>query len=108
MRRQVKFANDSACPICGFTDTSNNTAFPSRCGSGGPTAAERLLLARELVGLIARDSVSRETVRRRLAENPLKPWRKKHVVHPQVDGEYVGAWRMSSISMPKPPIPSTR
>ena len=40
------------------------------------------LLARELVGLIAHDSVSRETVRRRLAENPLKPWRKKHVVHP--------------------------
>ena len=66
------------------------------------------LLARELVGLIAHDSVSRETVRRRLAENPLKPWRKNMWCIPQVDAEYVGAWRMCSISMPKPPIPSTR
>ena len=34
------------------------------------------LLAGELVKLTEHDSVSRETVRRRLAENDLKPWRK--------------------------------
>src|SRR5271157_203113 len=34
-------------------------------------------------------SVSRETVRRRLAENHLKPWRKDMWCIPQVDGEYV-------------------
>ena len=35
------------------------------------------------------DSLSRETVRRRLAENDLKPWRKDMWCIPQVDGEYV-------------------
>ena len=39
------------------------------------------LLAGEMVKLTAHESVSRETVRRRLAENHLKPWR-KDVVHP--------------------------
>src|SRR6202171_4537025 len=34
------------------------------------------LLADELVRLTAHDSISRETVRRRLAENDLKPWRR--------------------------------
>jgi transposase len=34
------------------------------------------LLADALVRLTAHESVSRETVRRRLAENDLKPWRK--------------------------------
>src|SRR6516165_3636626 len=34
------------------------------------------LLAGELVQLTGHESVSRETVRRRLAENDLKPWRK--------------------------------
>ena len=34
------------------------------------------LLAGELARLTTRQSVSRETVRRRLAENDLKPWRK--------------------------------
>ena len=47
------------------------------------------LLAGELVRLTAHDSVSRETVRRRLAENDLKPWRKDMWCIPQVDGEYV-------------------
>ena len=35
------------------------------------------------------EELSRETVRRRLAEDDLKPWRQRHVVHPAVDGEYV-------------------
>ena len=47
------------------------------------------LLADELVRLTAHDRLSRETVRRRLAENDLKPWRKKMWCVPQVDGEYV-------------------
>ena len=47
------------------------------------------LLAGELVSLTEHDSVSRETVRRRLAENHLKPWRKDMWCIPQVDGEYV-------------------
>ena len=47
------------------------------------------LLADELVRLTAHTSLSRETVRRRLAENDLKPWRKDMWCIPQVDGEYV-------------------
>src|SRR5712692_7043548 len=47
------------------------------------------LLAGELVRLTEHDSVSRETVRRRLAENDLKPWRKDMWCIPQVDAEYV-------------------
>src|ERR1700675_2155228 len=45
------------------------------------------LLAGELVRLTAHDDISRETVRRRLAENDLKPWRKDMWCIPQIDGE---------------------
>jgi transposase len=47
------------------------------------------LLAGELVRLTAHESVSRETVRRRLAENDLKPWRRDMWCIPQVDADYV-------------------
>jgi transposase len=47
------------------------------------------LLAGELVKLTEHDSVSRETVRRRLVENDLKPWRKDMWCIPQVDADYV-------------------
>jgi transposase len=47
------------------------------------------LLADELVRLTEHDNISRETVRRRLAENELKPWRKDMWCIPTVDGEYV-------------------
>jgi transposase len=47
------------------------------------------LLAGELVRLTEHANISRETVRRRLAENDLKPWRKDMWCIPQVDGEYV-------------------
>jgi transposase len=47
------------------------------------------LLAGAMVKLTEHDSISRETVRRRLAENDLKPWRKDMWCIPQVDGEYV-------------------
>jgi len=47
------------------------------------------LLAGEMVRLTEHEHVSRETVRRRLAENALKPWRQKRWCVPRVDGEYV-------------------
>jgi transposase len=47
------------------------------------------LLAGELVKLTEHDELSRETVRRRLADNDLKPWRKDMWCIPRVDGEYV-------------------
>jgi transposase len=47
------------------------------------------LLAGAMVKLTEHDSISRETVRRRLAEKDLKPWRKDMWCIPQVDGEYV-------------------
>jgi transposase len=47
------------------------------------------LLAGELVRLTDHASLSRETVRRRLAENDLKPWRKDMWCIPQVDADYV-------------------
>jgi transposase len=47
------------------------------------------LLAGEMVKLTEHESLSRETVRRRLAENELKPWRKDMWCIPQIDGNYV-------------------
>ena len=47
------------------------------------------LLAGEMVRLTEHESFSRETVRRRLAENELKPWREKMWCVPKIDGEYV-------------------
>ena len=47
------------------------------------------LLAGEMVKLTAHESLSRETVRRRLADADLKPWRRKMWCIPQVDAEYV-------------------
>src|SRR6202030_1780088 len=47
------------------------------------------LLAGAMVRLTHPDSISRDTVRRRLAENEIKPWRKDMWCIPQVDGEYV-------------------
>ena len=47
------------------------------------------LLAGAMVRLTRHDSLSRETVRRRLSENALKPWRQKMWCVPKIDGEYV-------------------
>ena len=47
------------------------------------------LLADAMVKLTEHESLSRETVRRRLAENDLKPWRRDMWCIPRVDGEYV-------------------
>lgn len=47
------------------------------------------LLAAELVRLTPHTTLSRETVRRRLEENELKPWQQKMWCVPKVDAEYV-------------------
>ncbi len=47
------------------------------------------LLAGEMVKLTEHAGLSRETVRRRLAENDLKPWRKDMWCIAKVDGNYV-------------------
>ena len=47
------------------------------------------LLAGAMIKLTEHDSLSGETVRRRLAENDLKPWRRDMWCIPKVDGEYV-------------------
>jgi transposase len=61
------------------------------------------LLAGELVRLTEHEHLSRETVRRRLADNDLKPWRKDMWCIPQVDGEYVA--RMLYAEAPDPTRP---
>jgi transposase len=47
------------------------------------------LLAGEMVRLTEHADISRETVRRRLLENELKPWRRDMWCIPKVDSEYV-------------------
>ncbi len=79
--------------------------------SGPPAGRKRWtleLLADEIVRLTEHDGLSRETVRRRLAENQLKPWRKDMWCIPKVDAEYVA--RMEDVldlygEMPDPKRP---
>ena len=47
------------------------------------------LLADTMVKLTDHNSLSGETMRRRLTENDLKPWRRDMSCIPHVDGEYV-------------------
>ena len=47
------------------------------------------LLADEVVRLTVHESLSSETVRRRLSEKNLKPWQKKMWCIPKIDAEYV-------------------
>ena len=55
----------------------------------GPGRWTLELLAGAMVRPTGHDGLSRETVRRRLAENELKPWRKDMWCIPQIDGNYV-------------------
>lgn len=60
--------------------------------AGAPAGRARWtleLLAGEIVRLTEHKALSRETVRRRLLENELKPWRKEMWCIPKVDAEYV-------------------
>ena len=47
------------------------------------------LLADAMIKLTEHEELSRETIRRRLAENELKPWRRDMWCIPEVDGTYV-------------------
>jgi transposase len=56
---------------------------------GGRQRWTLALLAGEMVKLTEHAELSRETVRRRLGEDDLKPWRRDMWCIPQVDGTYV-------------------
>jgi transposase len=64
------------------------------------------LLAGEMVRLTAHESLSRETVRRRLAENEFKPWREKMWCVPKIDGEYVARMEDVLDLYAEPPDPA--
>jgi transposase len=70
------------------------------------------LLADAMVKLTEHESLSRETVRRRLAEDELKPWRKDMWCIAQVDGASTApmspGWKTCSTSMPRTTIPNVR
>lgn len=67
------------------------------------------LLADTMVKLTGHESLSGETVRRRLAENGLKPWRKRICgAFPGSTANMSPAWKTCSTSMPRRPIPSGR
>src|SRR5918912_1977707 len=63
-------------------------------------------LAGEMVRLTAHESLARETVRRRLAENELKPWREKMWCVPKIDGEYVARMEDVLDLYAEPPDPA--
>jgi len=84
---------DRPRPGAGRTLTGKEEALliATAC-SGPPPGRSRWtleLLAGELVRLTGRESLSRETVRRRLSENELKPWQQKMWCVPTVGPEYV-------------------
>jgi transposase len=58
---------------------------------GGRSKWTMQLLADEMVRLTTHDSLSDETVRRRMAEMPLKPWQEKMWCIPEINGEYVAS-----------------
>jgi hypothetical protein len=53
------------------------------------------LLAGEMVRLTEHQTLSRETVRRRLSENELKPWRQTMWCIPRVDANTWPVWKTS-------------
>ena len=61
------------------------------------------LLAGAMVKLTEHKSLSHETVRRRLAENGLKPWRKDMCAFRRSTANTSPTWRMGSTSMPRRP-----
>ena len=56
---------------------------------GGRAKWTMQLLADEMVRLTRHDSLSDETIRRRMAEMPLKPWQEKMWCIPEINAEYV-------------------
>jgi transposase len=64
------------------------------------------LLAGEIVKLTHHDELSRETVRRRLGENELKPWRKDMWCIPKVDADFVARMEDVLDLYAEPPDPA--
>jgi transposase len=62
------------------------------------------LLADHVVRLVDHERLSTETIRRRLAENELKPWRRKMWCIPAVDAEFVMRWRTCSTCTRNGPV----
>jgi hypothetical protein len=87
----VLFLKTQAIPPCCNPLRKDRTQLATACSSPSAGRARWTLelLAGALVELTAHESLSRETVRRRLAENRLKPWRKDMWCIPKVDAEYV-------------------
>jgi transposase len=65
------------------------------------------LLAGEMLCLTEHHSLSRETVRRRLAENVLKPWREEMWCVPHIDHEYVARMEDVLDLYAEPPDPGS-
>lgn len=66
------------------------------------------LLADAMVALTEHEGLSRETVRWRLAENALKPWRRDMWCVPKVDAAYVAAMEDVLDLYAETPTPSAR
>jgi transposase len=73
---------------------------------GGRSKWTMQLLADEMVRLTVHDSLSDETIRRRLAEMPLKPWQEKMWCIPEINAEYVA--RMEDVLQLYAEIPDPR
>lgn len=74
-----------------LTGKEEATLVALACSKPPPGSARWTLqlLADHLVCLVDHDSLSKETIRRRLAENELKPWRREMWCIPSIDAEYV-------------------
>lgn len=64
------------------------------------------LLAEAMVRLTAHDCLSDETVRRRLAENEVKPWQRKMWCVPKINSEYVACMEDVLDLYAEPPDPT--
>jgi transposase len=73
---------------------------------GGRAKWTMQLLADEMVRLTVHDSLSDETIRRRMAEMPLKPWQEKMWCIPEINGEYVA--RMEDVLQLYAELPDPR
>lgn len=85
--------NEGARPGAARKLTGKETALLVATACSSPPAGRKRwtldLLAGEMVRLTGHEGLSRETVRRRLAEDELKPWQQKMWCIPQIDGTYV-------------------
>jgi len=85
--------SEEARPGAGRKLSGKETALLVATACSNPPAGRKRwtldLLAGEMIRLTDHADLSRETVRRRLAEDDLKPWQRKMWCIPQVDGTYV-------------------